>query len=539
MLFEIGCRKGTTMPRVAIYCRLSDEDRDKTSPDQYSESIQNQKNMLTVFCMDRGWDIYKIYCDDDFSGADEERPDYNLLLKDAEERCFDIVLCKTQSRFTRDLAHLEKYVHTYFPEWGIRFVGVVDNADTDIKGNKKSRQINGLINEWYLEDLSENVKAVLLSKKKLGKFVGAFAPYGYQRDPNDKNHLIIDPDAAEIVKRIFKMYLGGDSIRRIAKILNDESIPCPVKYKQDIQGSNFKIDSTRVGSKRIWTDSSIHMILSNQMYVGDMVQNKSRKISYKRKTKKRLNSDEWIIVEKTHEPIIDRNTFERVAEIAGKKVRPNRNGKISKFAGKLRCGVCDCNMARQVSRTRAYYYCGFASRNREYCKGSFIAEKTLEEFVLKELKENIKKYIDTDVISRMIEVEKENEAEKKSLEKRLKDLREEMKTKENAVTSLYLDKVKGTVFEEQFVIMNQLFLNERETLTRRIRILEEKLSEINLSKKDMWHVLDEEETKREAIAQYLEFEELTREMIVELIDFIVIENLCGRNEKWIEIHWKF
>jgi site-specific DNA recombinase len=527
------------MPRAAIYCRLSDEDRDKTSPEQYSESIQNQKNLLTMYCIEKSWDIYKIYCDDDFSGADEDRPDYNLLLMDAEKGCFDIVLCKTQSRFTRDLAHLEKYVHTYFKEWGIRFIGVIDNADTEIRGNKKSRQINGLVNEWYLEDLSENVKAVLLSKKKLGKFVGAFPPYGYQRDPKDKNHLIMDPDAAEIVKRIFKMYLTGYSLRRTAKILNDEGIPCPVKYKQDIQGTNFKIDSTRVGSKRIWTDSSMHMILNNQMYAGDMVQNKSEKISYKRKTIKRLNKDQWIIVKNTHEPIIDRDAFERVAELAGKKIRPDRNGKTSKFAGKLRCALCGCNLVKHTYRDRIYYHCGFASRHRDYCQGCSITEKMLEDSIILELNENIKKYINTDVISAMIQVEKENEAEERSLEKRLKDQQKEMKAKENAITSLYLDKVKGIISEEQFVIMNQIFLNERESLVPKISALEEKLFEIHASKNNMLHALDEEKAKREAIAQYLEINELTREIIIELVDFIVIENLGIRNSKRIEIHWKF
>jgi len=527
------------MPRAAIYCRLSDEDRDKTLPEQYSESIQNQKNMLTMYCVDKGWDIYKIYCDDDFSGADEDRPDYNLLLKDAERAYFDIVLCKTQSRFTRDLAHLEMYVHTYFAEWGIRFVGVVDNADTEIKGNKKSRQINGLVNEWYLEDLSENVKAVLMSKKKLGKFVGAFHPYGYQRDPKDKNHLIVDPDAAEIVKRIFNAYLTGNSLRRIAKILNDDAIPCPVKYKQEVQGTNFKVDSTRVGSKRIWTDASIHMILNNQMYVGDMVQNKTEKISYKRKTIKRLRKDEWIIVPHTHEAIIDRNSFERVAELAGKKIRPDRNGKTSKFAGKLRCSLCDCSMNKHISRGRIYYHCGFASRHKDYCNGSYIAEKLLEGFVIQELKGNIKRYISADIISSMIQVKMENESEKRSLEKRLNDQQKEMKMKENAITSLYLDKVKGVISEDQFVLMNQLFLNERESLAQKVSVLEEKLMEINVSKKDMLHALDEEKAKREAITQYLEIDELTREIIVELVDFIVIENLGGRNNKRIEIHWKF
>lgn len=527
------------MPRVAIYCRLSDEDRDKTSPDQYSESIQNQKNLLTGYCVEKGWDIYKIYCDDDFSGADEDRPDYNLLLKDAENRCFQIVVCKTQSRFTRDLSHLELYVHTNFKEWGIRFIGVVDNADTDIKGNKKSRQINGLVNEWYLEDLSDNVKAVLISKKKLGKFVGAFPPYGYQRDPKDKNHLIIDPEPAAVVKRIYGMYLEGNSLRRIAKILNDEFIPCPMRYKQDILGSNFKVNSIKVPSKKLWIDTSVHMILNNQMYVGDMVQNKSEKISYKRKTVRRLKKDDWIIVKNTHEPIIDRNTFERVSELAGKKIRPDRNGKTSKFAGKLRCSKCQYNLVKHMYRDRVYYHCSLSTRARNSCSGTSITERMLEEQVLLEFKENIKKYITTDIISKMIEAEKENEVEKKSLEKRLKELQKQIESKETTITSLYLDKVKGTITEDQFIVMNKLFLKEREVLEGQVNSMNERLLDIDSSNFEMLQVLDTEKTKREYITQYLEVEDLTRELVVEFIDYIVIENLEGRNNKRIEIHWKF
>jgi hypothetical protein len=162
----------------------------------------------------------------------------------------------------------------------------------------------------------------------------------------------------------------------------------------------------------------------------------------------------------------------------------------------------------------------------------------LDEFVILELKENIKKYINTDAISTMIQVEKENEAEKRSVGKCLKNMQKEMKAKEDTITSLYLDKVKGIISEEQFTVMNQLFLNEREALVQKVSLLEEKLTEINASK-DMLHTLDEEKAKHDAITQYLEINEVTREIIVELIDFIVVENLSGRNNKRIEIHWKF
>ena len=144
--------------KVAIYCRLSEEDRNKQFETDDSNSIQNQKAMLLQYAMEQGWELYNIYSDDDYTGSDRRRPEFNRLLKDAEQHRFDIILCKTQSRFTRELELVEKYIHGLFPIWGIRFISIVDNADTANKGNKKSRQINGLVNEWYLEDMSLSVK---------------------------------------------------------------------------------------------------------------------------------------------------------------------------------------------------------------------------------------------------------------------------------------------------------------------------------------------------------------------------------------------
>jgi len=177
------------MLKVAIYCRLSVEDKDKTIDE--SESIQNQKSLLLNYCMEKEWSIYKIYSDEDYSGADNERPEFKQMIEDAQQKKFNIILCKTQSRFSRDMEIVEKYIHNKFLEWKIRFVSVVDNADTDVKGNKKARQINGLVNEWYLEDLSENIKTVLEHKRREGKYIGSYEPYGYEKSKYDKNKLII------------------------------------------------------------------------------------------------------------------------------------------------------------------------------------------------------------------------------------------------------------------------------------------------------------------------------------------------------------
>ena len=163
------------MSKVAIYCRLSEEDRDKLNKTDDSISIQNQKTMLLQYAINQGWEVFSLYSDDDYTGADRKRPEFNRLLRDAEEGNFDIVLCKTQSRFTRELELVEKYIHGLFPIWGVRFIGLADNADTANKGNKKARQINGLVNEWYLEDMSDNIKSVLTSRRQNGFHSGAFA----------------------------------------------------------------------------------------------------------------------------------------------------------------------------------------------------------------------------------------------------------------------------------------------------------------------------------------------------------------------------
>ena len=163
-----------TKSKVAIYCRLSEEDRNKQHETDDSNSIQNQKSMLIQYVLEQGWEVYNIYSDDDYTGSDRRRPEFNKLLNDAEHRKFDIILCKTQSRFTRELELVEKYIHGLFPIWGIRFISIVDNADTANKGNKKSRQINGLVNEWYLEDLSENIRRTFDSKRKQGLHIGSF-----------------------------------------------------------------------------------------------------------------------------------------------------------------------------------------------------------------------------------------------------------------------------------------------------------------------------------------------------------------------------
>lgn len=250
------------MKKAAIYCRLSEEDKNKLCATDDSGSIQNQKAMLVQYAEEQGWEVYQIYSDDDYTGADRRRPQFKRLLKDAEQHKFDIILCKTQSRFTRELELVEKYIHGLFPIWGIRFVSIVDNADTDNKGNKKSRQINGLVNEWYLEDMSDNIRSVLTNRRVNGLHIGAFALYGYRKDPDRKGHLLIDEEAAAVVREVFNLFAQGYGKTSIARILNTRGIPNPTEYKRQ-HGLRYKQAVSK--NSTLWKYFAIADMLENEI----------------------------------------------------------------------------------------------------------------------------------------------------------------------------------------------------------------------------------------------------------------------------------
>ena len=258
---------------AAVYCRLSKEDEDKAAAE--SESIRNQRALLLDWAATHGYHVYKVYTDEDYSGIDRARPGFNAMLNDARQGKFEVILAKTQSRFTRDMELVERYLHGLFPEWGVRFIAVLDHVDTCDPAGKKARQINGLINEWYLEDLSGNVRAVLDHKRHSGCYIASFALYGYRKDPADHNRLVIDPPAAAVVRRIFALYVQGAGAGKIAQTLNAEAIPPPSVYRAAQSGQP-------AAKPTLWSKATVRRILSNSTYVGDMEQGRVRKLNYKK-----------------------------------------------------------------------------------------------------------------------------------------------------------------------------------------------------------------------------------------------------------------
>ena len=330
------------MEKVAIYCRLSEEDRNKKQETDDSNSIQNQKAMLLEYSIQQGWEVYNIYSDDNYTGSDRNRPEFKRLLDDAEAHKFDIVLCKSQSRFTRELELVEKYINGLFPIWGIRFISLVDNADTANKGNKKSRQINGLVNEWYLEDMSENIRAVLTNRRKNGFHIGAFALYGYQKDPKQKGHLIIDEEAAAIVREVFTLFSQGYGKTAIARMLNERGVPNPTEYKRQ---HGLRYQQPKCRNSTLWKYFAISDMLTNEIYIGNMVQGKYGSVSYKTKQNKPRPKDDWYRVEGTHEAIIDQETFDNVQRIRANVRRyPAGWGEAHPLPGLMYCAACGGKM---------------------------------------------------------------------------------------------------------------------------------------------------------------------------------------------------
>ncbi len=305
---------------AAIYCRLSKEDAGRENGTN-SESIVNQRNLLIDYAMKHKFEIYDYYIDEDRSGLDRERPEFRRLIEDAKLGSFSVVLCKTQSRFTRDMELVEKYIHGLFPLWGIRFISVVETYDTAVKGNKKARQISGLVNEWYCEDLSENIKAVLHKKMQDGEFIGSFACYGYKKAPDNRHALEIEEETAQVVRDIFNMYLNGCGVKQIADILRLRQVLTPTAWKQSKGLLYINPSAKQNGECYKWSTSTIKKILSNEAYIGTLIQGREQKISYKDKKMRAVPKRDWVCVQNHHEAIINKEVFEQVRQLRSSRCR--------------------------------------------------------------------------------------------------------------------------------------------------------------------------------------------------------------------------
>ncbi|MCM1506139.1 MAG: recombinase family protein [Ruminococcus flavefaciens] len=522
------------MAKAGIYCRLSIEDRNKLKTDD-SQSIQNQKSMLLDYCRERNWEIYDIYCDDGYSGVDRNRPEFKRLLHDCENGHIDIVLCKDQSRFSRDIIVIEQYINDKFLEWGIRFIGVADNADSDSEIYSTMRLFTSAYNEMYVKDISSKIKRTLTFKREQGQFIGSFAPYGYLIDPEDKHRLIIDKNTADNVRLIFDMFVNGNGYRKIAQKLNNRNIPSPSAYKKQTGSKYVNCNANSSSSNGLWTQSTISVILRNEMYTGTLVQGKSHHISYKNKKRKKVNKSEWVRIPDTHEAIIDREMWECTQERLNSRTRSSRvTNEVSALSGKVKCAVCGRPMKRNIyynkAKTIKYYgmQCATYKTGAMNCTNiKTMSGKVLEQKVLDELNNIIEHYCQTDEIV----IDDICHEQLQALEYQRNNLEEQLQTARNRLTMMYKDKLDGIISEADYRAFRENLSADEQNIIQRLAEIENHIDKRRTHQENA-------ENQCAVIEKYTHFTALDRSIVEEFIDFIEVDEVLENSRRAINIHWK-
>lgn len=370
---------------TAAYIRLSREDGDK----EESDSVANQRKLLQDYIGRTEGLVYAgEYVDDGFSGTDFCRPAFQDMLRDIRNGTITCVAVKDLSRFGRDYIDAGAYLERYFPKLGVRFISVAEGIDSLYREYDMMLPIRNIFNEQYARDISQKIQAAIRIRQESGDFIGAFACYGYRKSGAVKGRLVVDPYAAGVVRRIFSLYLQGVGKREIADILNREGILCPAEYKRALGEAYFNPNCRGTGS--CWTYSAVNGILHREMYLGNMVQ--GTKHQRLREKQKAVAPEQWIRVEQTHEPIIDRQTWERTQRLLrGKSGKPAAGSGKNLFAGLAKCGDCGRSMVKNTWRLAdgsctGALYCGTYKRHgRTSCTPHALPQEVLEKVVLQDL----------------------------------------------------------------------------------------------------------------------------------------------------------
>ena len=523
---------------AGLYFRLSQEDERHGE----SASIDNQRAILRKYATDNGFQIYDEYIDDGVSGTTFDRPGVQRLLDDAKNGIINTIIVKDLSRFGRNYIEVGQYTDYVFPAFGIRFIAIQDNVDTENRNSNSMEMmpIVNLFNEWHAANTSKKIRAVRKVKAKEGVYITKKAAYGYKLGEDKKRTPVIDEETAPIVRRIFEMYASGLSPKKISEILNLEGIPSPAQYAHSKTGQNFK-DSVMW----CWTAVTIREMLQKIIYIGHLPQLCWTSVSYKNHKRYRTDESDWTVVYNNHEPIISQELWDKVQE-RRKSVATGRKTKIGfthPLSGFLFCADCGSKLKlstflkKKTNKRTFYFECGYHARyGKAYCFSHHISTKILEEMILADVRrmarlvtfdeENIRK----DFIKHNAELA--DEAVKKTTR--------ELQTKQKRVEELghliqtsYEDKVKGIIPEDVCVDFIEKYSAEKKSLLPEIEALEKQLTETKNTKQTADGFI-------KAVKKYLDATELTREMCYELITRINVGGSPSVTEKdrMIEIVYK-
>ena len=427
---------------------------------------------------------------------------------------------------------VEKYLHGKFVEWGIRFIAVVDHVDTADETNKKSRQINGLVNEWYLEDMSQNIRTVLDAKRRQGEFVGSFASYGYRKDPQDKHRLLVDEPAAAVVRRIYALYLSGWGASRIAAQLNREQVPNPSAYKKQNNPAFNRGRSTALAE--LWSDSTVLGILKKQVYTGTTVQHVNEKISYKSKRLRRLPPERRAVVQGTHAAVIDTETWEAVQrKLAEGGAEQRREGRRDALAGKCRCALCGGKLQSKYGRAGKYLRCRTHAVAPERCSGVSIRRDEAAQYVLEALQACMARYLDREYLARHLRPPEAAAHRQEQLALRAARLEQALARQRACRKTLYEDRVDGAVTAAQFAELSAAFEAEIARLGKELAAAErERGAAVEQAAQCV--------TAEQLVEKYARADVLTDEMAECMVEAVLV----GRPERQrrpvpLEIRWRF
>ncbi|SHK00705.1 recombinase family protein [Hespellia stercorisuis] len=497
----------TRQLNTAIYIRLSREDGDKDE----SNSVTHQREILLRYIRDHSdLKLYDEYVDDGYSGTNFQRPGFERMLSDIKNHKISCILVKDLSRFARDYVMAGMYIERYFPQWDIRFISISENYDSDnpdIAGQDILLPIQNLFNEFHARDTSRKVQRVMHQMQEDGKCVAAFAPYGYQKDHLDKHHFIVDPYAAEVVKRIFRLFLSGMGMQTIAKALNVDGILCPSSYKE-MNGSNYH-NNNRLSATSYWTESTVKNILKNETYIGTLVQGKTIR-SINRKPK-RVPSEQWVRVADAHEAIIDKVLFEQTQILLSKNTRSMKvNVPTTLFAGLIKCGDCGRSLVKTVWNDKITYRCGTYKRiGSGFCTPHAIRESVLTEIVLNDLNIIIGQAENLTEIVRKEQPEKPERNLIKTEEKLQSDLEKCIRKKAEA----YDDYKEGLLTKDEFLTYGVKCNNTKKQLALQLQSVHEQRSQHEDFVQNPW---------LQQLLHAGKIEELDKQILLDMIETIFI-----------------
>lgn len=513
---------------AGIYIRLSREDGDKLE----SESITNQRNIILSYIKENGYSFYKEYVDDGYSGTNFDRPAFNEMLKDIENKKINMIITKDLSRFGRDYIKTGYYIENYFPENMIRYISILDNIDTFIDGTHNDiMPFKSLLNDMYAKDISKKIKSVLTNKKKNGQYMSTCTPYGFIKDINGKGTLCVDESVRNVIVKIFDMFVSGVPIYSIGKILTDEGIETPAIHNN----INVGVKSQNFGK---WNLTTLKKILSNELYIGHTVQGKTKKINYKSKKRVPQDKSAFIIVENTHEPIISKEVFDS----AQKLLEAMKNNKTRKheylLKGLLYCEHCNTKLLLKVDKEvykdrttiRHYIYCYRRGRYKDDHK-VVLRYDYLEKEILDKIKKILKRYIDKKKLVMIAKMVDNNEKNIQNMQKQIELFKNQLSKITSQQKILYEDRLNGIINLDEYKRFSEPIIEEKEKLENNIQTIENDIKTLKANSNEI--NIDDKEIEK-TVNEFLKLDKPDKSLLLKLVNKITVNK-----KKEVKIYFNF